>query len=325
VYRYMSLKWVLKRILYRVYARPKFKRMYTQFLSSQKRFKDMTAQYYLRKCFVESRGMLLEWAHRKQQKISPHTPSSARSHLFPEILDADISAAVSGLNEKGYWIAPCCLPKEWLDSVKDKMSHFKVTGRRDSSDSQLTKSLVPNEATYWYDQKDLLSIGEFSELIRDPVINEIIGRYLGCVPVYDFCVAWWSFRSASTPDSSAAQLYHFDCDRVRWLKVFIYLTDVGDANGPHAFISGSHRTIGKRIWRDGRYSDQEVFAMYGQGSQKLFTAPAGTVFIEDTMGFHKGVPVTEGSRLVFEFECSINHFGYPHPEAPFDKVPASQT
>ena len=70
--------------------------------------------------------------------------------------------------------------------------------------------------------------------------------------------------------------------------------------------------MGSKIWRDGRYTDEEVFKMYPKADEVVFTGPAGTVFIEDTLGFHKGIPVRDGKRFVFEYEYSINCFGYPH-------------
>ncbi|HHP7246258.1 MAG TPA: phytanoyl-CoA dioxygenase family protein [Elainellaceae cyanobacterium] len=292
--------------------------MYDQFLASPRRFNNMTAQRYLRRCFVESNGTIIDWAHSRQQKITPHLPKSASSRLLPDMLDRDISGAVSALEANGYWVSPFRMPQAWVDAVKARMMNLEVSGRQDRSDVQVAECLKPREATYWYDQTDLLGIDEIHQLIRDPVIREVVGRYLRCDPVYDFSVAWWSFPSANGPDPSAAQLYHFDLDRVRWLKIFVYLTDVDELNGPHAFIRGSHKTIGKKLWRDGRYSDQEVFALYDQSDETVFTGPAGTLFIEDTMGFHKGLPVKSGSRLVFESEFSINHFGYPHADTPFD-------
>ena len=55
---------------------------------------------------------------------------------------------------------------------------------------------------------------------------------------------WWSVAGNKQPDSAAAQLYHFDMDRIRWIKFFINLTDVTAENGPHCFIAGSQQTCG---------------------------------------------------------------------------------
>ena len=37
-------------------------------------------------------------------------------------------------------------------------------------------------------------------------------------------------------DEHAAQMFHFDMDRPKWLKFFIYINDVNEKNGPHFFI-----------------------------------------------------------------------------------------
>ena len=65
-------------------------------------------------------------------------------------------------------------------------------------------------------------------------------------------------RAWKGASSEAAQLFHFDMDRIRFLKVFIYLTDVGTENGPHVYVRGSHRSKPPAFFRDRRFSDAEV-------------------------------------------------------------------
>ena len=48
-------------------------------------------------------------------------------------------------------------------------------------------------------------------------------------------------------DSEAAQMFHFDLDRIKWLKFFIYLTDVKINSGPHVYVSGTHKPFSKTI------------------------------------------------------------------------------
>jgi hypothetical protein len=154
------------------------------------------------------------------------------------------------------------------------------------------------------------------DLIRDPGIIEIVGRYLQCRPVFDFPAAWWSYPSEA--DAASAQMFHFDLDRVRWLKIFVYLTDVGVDNGPHVYVRGSHRVVAGRVRRDGRFSDAEARELFPELQFSQLTGSAGTLFIEDTIGFHKGTPVASGHRCVFEYEYSIGHFGYPYPSSKMD-------
>ena len=110
-------------------------------------------------------------------------------------------------------------------------------------------------------------------------------------------------------------MFHFDLDRVRWLKVFYYLNDVHSANGAHMFVPGTHRdgAIPRELLSQGytRLSDGEVSKYFPPDTWKSIEGPMGTILFEDTRGLHKGIPVVEGHRLVLQFQYSIDLFGAP--------------
>ena len=294
-------------------ARGRFRRAYESYLANPRRQKTMDAQTLLRAAFLATRGECLSWARERQRVLSPHVPVDVSSPLFPRLSAAEVDRGVAALGRDGYFVMPWRLPPEWVDAVRAALAQLPVEARGDSGDVQQPCRIVPRSATYWHRPADLLAVPELRRLVDDVAIREICGRALGCRPVLDVATAWWSYPTAGA-DSASAQKYHYDLDRVRWVKVFVYLTDVGEANGPHAFVRGSHRTVGRIVTEDRRYEDEEVFGWYPRGDEVVFTAPAGTIFFEDTLGLHKGTPVSAGHRAIFECEYSINHFGYPYPE-----------
>lgn len=95
--------------------------------------------------------------------------------------------------------------------------------------------------------------------------------------------------------------------------MFIHLTDVDDGSGPHTYMEGSHDidTINRirQDWPDGadkfdawyfcqlRKSDDEVIRAFGRPPVTL-TAPAGSRFVVDTRGIHKGQLPKESDRLI---------------------------
>jgi ectoine hydroxylase-related dioxygenase (phytanoyl-CoA dioxygenase family) len=119
-------------------------------------------------------------------------------------------------------------------------------------------------------------------------------------------------------------------DRIRWLKFFIYLTDVDTDNGPHSFIAGSHRTGGipPSLLRKGyvRLTDGEVREQYPAEDFIEFTGARGTVLAEDTRGLHKGKHVARGDRLVLQLQFSNSLFGgyYPPVVQPRFLAPENQ-
>jgi len=291
----------------------KFRRAYEDYLQHPLRQTTMDAQSLLRAAFLATRGECLAWAGERQRAISPHTPADCGSDLFPLLTAGDIERAVAAIHRDGYFVMPWRLPPEWVGAVRAALSQLPVEARGDASDVQLPAQISPKKATYWHRPGDLLAVPELRHFVDDAAIREICGRALGCRPVLDMVTAWWSYPTA-VADSASAQKYHYDLDRIRWLKVFVYLTEVTAATGPHAFVRGSHKTIGRRVTEDRRYEDDEVFDLYSRDDEVVFTAPAGTVFFENTLGFHKGVAVRADHRAIFECEFSINHFGYPYPE-----------
>lgn len=168
---------------------------------------------------------------------------------------------------------------------------------------------------YDYLPQDLVANPDIQNLMADNSLLALAESYLGTAPRLDVISMWWHTSFSKTPDSKAAQLYHFDLDRPRWLKVFIYLTDVGSDNGPHSFIEGSHRigAIPARFLRRGyaRLTDREVIGEYGSNREVIFTAPKGTVIVEDTIGLHKGNVVTGSPRLILQLQFSSSLFGTP--------------
>jgi hypothetical protein len=150
-------------------------------------------------------------------------------------------------------------------------------------------------------------------LVADPVLVDISQRYFRTRPVFDFVALWWNTAYLSSASSEAAQLYHFDMDRLKFVKFFIYLTDVGPQNGPHTYVAGSHRRKPRALHRDGRFSDHEVERHYNPADIIEITGPRGTVFVADTRGFHKGTLPIAGDRLLLQIEFATNLFGQTYP------------
>ena len=99
------------------------------------------------------------------------------------------------------------------------------------------------------------------------------------------------------------QVYHRDPDDWRFLKVFIYLTDVGTETGPHAYVRGSHLTAG-RI-RSHPYAPQQLMERYGADNIQLIVGPRGTAFLADTWGIHSGQVPRRAPRLILQAQYSL--------------------
>ena len=145
------------------------------------------------------------------------------------------------------------------------------------------------------------TIAALHELALDSRLVRLATAYFGCRPYLDSIQAWWSLAGNEEPEE--AENFHRDNDSIRFLKFFLYLTDVGDEHGPHKFVVGSHRE-GKLLERR-RLTDVEVEGAFGVERIKTMTGMAGDAFMEDTWGVHKGQLPLAGPRLLAQFRYSI--------------------
>jgi hypothetical protein len=225
------------------------------------------------------------------------------------------SEAIETLKETGLYVFPTRIPDEICDEllqialteqcVSYSPSGEKMVGPYDRANPKAVKYAVQADA--------LVNRPAVQKLISDKSVIWLAQAYLGAKPVLDHAVMWWITNINKTPDDQAAQLYHFDMDKVKFLKFFLYLTDVGPENGPHCFIKRSQKSGGipAPLLQRGyaRLPDQDVEPFYDPRDMVEIGGPRGTIFAEDTRGLHKGTRLLKDDRLVFELEFSNSLFG----------------
>lgn len=237
-----------------------------------------------------------------------------KSNLFRDVNRKDLITVNSELNDEGY-----SLLKHRLDKKTTyKLKSFSYTLKAKVGNNQILYDPKDKKSNiYKFIPNDLIQNRLVQDLIMDPVLINIAGTYLGANPIFDFAAMWWSTDS-KTKNEDAAQEYHFDLDRPKWLKIFIYLTDVNKDNGPHCYISGTHKVGNKpqEILNRGyvRVADKELKKHYPKNSFKEVIGPAGTIVFGDTGCWHKGKPIVKGERLILQLEYTSSLFGLNLPK-----------
>jgi hypothetical protein len=277
--------------------------------------------------FCQTGGGSNDLFHRVIARRNPPLALDANGvlgNLSPHQLDS----ITSDLRERGYHVFDQLLPP----SLCDQLLEFALT--ENASVRIGGKPVVehydrahPHGVRYDFSEETILKSGAAQALMADRSVLAVAQSYLGCAPILDLIACWWHTAWSQQPDKDAAQFFHFDMDRIKWLKFFFYVTDVGPENGPHTFVAGSHRTkaIPQSILDKGqvRVDDDEVLRSFSKDDLIEFRGPRGTIIAEDTRGLHKGKHVQSGDRLIFQLEFSDSLFGadYGDPAAGF--VPAA--
>ena len=77
------------------------------------------------------------------------------------------------------------------------------------------------------------------EIAHDPLCLAVVEAYCHAPPIILNFSSWLSRKGH---EASGSQLFHRDYDDIRFLKLFIYLTDVdGTEDGAHVYAPGSHK------------------------------------------------------------------------------------
>jgi Phytanoyl-CoA dioxygenase (PhyH) len=116
---------------------------------------------------------------------------------------------------------------------------------------------------------------------------------------------WRNLPTPLPPRSS--QLWHRDLPEDFFiLKLFVYLEDCGEANGPFTYLAGTHGKGDRRFQLpaqdDGQTKRSSDDALREAGvidRMRVCSGKAGSVVFADTVGYHKGGWVQEKGRLLF--------------------------
>jgi hypothetical protein len=240
----------------------------------------------------------------------------------PAYDDGFVTENTRALGTDGYVLLPRFVSAEQCDRIVEFLSRQDVVFREDPGGAlhrgYSAESVEATRANVCrvVDQSALLSCPDISNLVFNPNFIALAQNFLGAPPVHTQVNAWWSVAYSQDREhlSAAAQKFHQDRDFIKFLKIFIYLTDVDADSGPHEFIAGSnvdYAAFYGPYRASKRRTDEELLARYGRERLRSFTAPRGSVLIEDTSGYHKGAPVRSGHRMLLQIEYVSSLYSSP--------------
>lgn len=251
--------------------------------------------------------------------------------VLGDFMNVDVERIADIIRQEGHYVFPQKLPQQLCDSLMVYALTSECLVRpMDHDQPGIAPQKVaryerdkPRAVRYDFDTQSVIDNSDVQGLMADLSILAVAQAYLDCRPVLDVMSMWWHTSYSNQPDKTAAQYWHFDMDRIKWLKFFIYLTDVGTDNGPHSFVEGSHRTGGipRSLLTKGysRLMDKEVEACFSREKFLEFVASRGTIIAEDTRGLHKGKHVLNGDRLVLQLQFSNSLFGGTYPKSSMNR------
>jgi len=276
---------------------------------------DYTATEYsyftMRKLYYLTRGKsarLLAFPYQLRHKVPQNLANSQ-----------DIDIISQSLISKGYWAQPATDQTRSLAStIHNKLIEMPVKetliGKAPGCIYKNAKEAISGKtisARLEHDRLDVISIPEVWQLIKLLELRSIACSYLKCDAILTSVDSWHVVplqgRKMGCDElySEAAQTFHYDMDWIKFLKIFINLTDVDENSGPFEYMAYSHRSRDKALYRDGRHSSSMVpkeLIAYAKGG-------AGSFFIADTSGIHRDGRAISKVRHVLQIEFAVSTFG----------------
>lgn len=277
--------------------------------------------------FCHSGGRANDRLSRLISRFAPPYRFPGSHGVLGKLSHDDLVSITQQLDRDGYYLFPARLPEEMCRRLTDyalKQPASILAGESappvaDTKVSYEWERAVPRGVRYELAMGDVVANPDVQALLCDLSILSVAQSYLRGRPIADVLALWWTTAFNAKPSAAAAQYFHFDMDRIKWLKFFIYLTDVGPETGPHVFVAGSHRTGGipQRLLERGyaRLPDEDVRAFLPEAKFIEFHAPRGAILAEDTRGLHKGKHVAHGDRLMLQLQFSNSLFGAVYPQS----------
>jgi hypothetical protein len=221
------------------------------------------------------------------------------------------------------------ISKDEVQSLKKEISKMRVFDQRKInnynyldiekkvSDYAFEFNTLKNQDIIRLDvlKSDLLSNKIIAEFVTNKKWVSVVKKILNVEPKLVDITSWYTLPHKNEIDLNqySAQIWHRDVDKIRDLKIFIYLSDVETLeNGPFEIIPNSHTISLNKI----TYENKNNFRIYDDKiknkkiySRYSFLGHMGSNFIVDTRCLHRGKIVKNKFRQIIELYFSNSSFG----------------
>ena len=268
--------------------------------------------YSFRQLFCLTNGKLNDFMASRAKKTKPAYSIKKTEGVLGKLSADEIKTISQRIKDDGFYFFEKKLDKDICDKLKEFALNTPanvIPSPEENGDSFIYDRENLFGTRYQFTEYDLMQNRSVQDLVADETFFAIAQEYFQSKPLNDSVTMWWSTPYSKEASSEAAQLFHFDMDRFKFLKFFVYLTDVTTNTGPHCYVKGTHKNLPEKFLKDGRIPDAEILKYYNKNDIMEFTGDVGTILAVDTRGLHKGKPLVSGERLLFQIEYTTSFFG----------------
>lgn len=233
--------------------------------------------------------------HAARRRAAAHLAGRRRKRLSAGIAPAERVF----FERNGYFIRRDALRADAFSALRSEIDSMRLPAREMRQGPAVTRRIGLDDA-------QLAVMPTTGAFVKDEGVRGLIRYVASCGGEPTFAVQ--SILSAASPSERDPQtLFHSDTFHPT-AKAWLFLSDVGAADGPFAYVPGSHRLTGQRLAWEREQSlaaRDSADAMHAEGSFRIdetglaalelspplrFAVPANTLIVADTSGFHARTP-----------------------------------
>ena len=266
------------------------------------------SQFAAIRMYCKTNGLIQELLSMMHGETDDDSAVNLYSSYFSNVGNQEIVNSLYSLYNGGYTVWPEPLKSitindlsniQWMDRKWNLVLEEEQTTVFNGCIRKCQKHFVKASTNLDITDKNLARIA------NDQKLKAVIDSYLGNRSTLRSANLWITKPSErNIASSEAAQMFHYDLDTFKWLKVFIYLSNVDKESGAHCALPGTHipgtkhPNLTAKLYS--RITDDEL-DYYQSEKPVIFSGQAGTIIIGDTKAYHKGLPTKKGK------ECSYNY------------------
>ena len=191
-----------------------------------------------------------------------------------------------------------------LDSKKLDYSLAEILKKKDENLDEYFLRLKQNKVSRVSGYLDLKKKSILKDFLTSKEVLSIVKNYLNPKHI-SINASFFISNPVETSEKkkySDAQFFHWDNDFTKFLKFYVYLTDIDTDSGPHIFVEKSHKFKKKQHKLCRVFNDNDIYQNYEK--IKEFHGKSGSAFFVDSYGLHKGKSPKKKSRILLNI-----HFG----------------
>lgn len=227
---------------------------------------------------------------------------------------------MASLATNGFAVVPGAIPRDTIEALSDEMDaalasnqvfpvwRTQQVGNRSTylSAAELARGedYIAQHANIAYVQDPLITCRSTLDIAFSDVVIDIATAYYGALPAITGCNLLKSFVN-DLPEAGY-NMFHVDVQSPRFIKFFVYPSDVDEETGPFCIVRGSHRRkpVGWRMNNNRTLDD--IKDMFGADSVHRITARAGDLVIADPTAFHRAQKPQKQARRALMINTGLH-------------------